>query len=77
MAGTTAKLRVVEAGEPRVVFGFEAARQARFIEVSGLPIRISTVDLIEIGAAFDTRTQQRLNRGDVLTIRTPGGGGYG
>jgi N-methylhydantoinase A len=33
-----------------VVFGFEAARQARFTEGSGLPIRISTVDLIEIGA---------------------------
>jgi N-methylhydantoinase A len=41
---------VVEGGEPEVVFGFEAARQARFIEGSGLPIRISTVDLIEIGA---------------------------
>ncbi len=32
MGGTTAKLCVVEAGEPQVVFGFEAARQARFIE---------------------------------------------
>ena len=50
MGGTTAKLCVVEHGEPQVVFGFEAARQARFIEGSGLPIRISTVDLIEIGA---------------------------
>lgn len=50
MGGTTAKLSVVEQGEPEVVFGFEAARQARFIEGSGLPIRISTVDLMEIGA---------------------------
>ncbi len=50
LGGTTAKLCVVEEGEPEVVFGFEAARQARFIEGSGLPIRISTVDLIEIGA---------------------------
>ncbi|MBV1799919.1 hydantoinase/oxoprolinase family protein [Siccirubricoccus sp. G192] len=50
LGGTTAKLCVVEHGEPEVVFGFEAARQARFIEGSGLPIRISTVDLIEIGA---------------------------
>jgi N-methylhydantoinase A len=50
LGGTTAKLCVVEGGEPEVVFGFEAARQARFIEGSGLPIRISTVDLIEIGA---------------------------
>lgn len=50
LGGTTAKLCVVEHGEPQVVFGFEAARQARFIEGSGLPIRISTVHLIEIGA---------------------------
>ena len=50
LGGTTAKLCVVEQGEPQIVFGFEAARQARFIEGSGLPIRISTVDLIEIGA---------------------------
>ena len=50
MGGTTAKLCVVEHGEPEVVFGFEAARQARFIEGSGLPIRIAAVDLIEIGA---------------------------
>ena len=50
LGGTTAKLCVVERGEPEVVFGFEAARQARFTEGSGLPIRISTVDLIEIGA---------------------------
>jgi N-methylhydantoinase A len=50
LGGTTAKLCVVEKGEPEIVFGFEAARQARFIEGSGLPIRISTVDLIEIGA---------------------------
>jgi N-methylhydantoinase A len=50
MGGTTAKLSVVEHGEPEIVFGFEAARQARFIEGSGLPIRISAVDLMEIGA---------------------------
>ncbi|MBR0828638.1 hydantoinase/oxoprolinase family protein [Bradyrhizobium manausense] len=50
LGGTTAKLCVIEEGEPDVVFGFEAVRQARFIEGSGLPIRISTVDLIEIGA---------------------------
>lgn len=58
MGGTTAKLCVVEAGEPQVVFGFEAARQARFIEGSGLPIRISTVDLIEIGAGGGSIARQ-------------------
>lgn len=50
MGGTTAKLCVVDGGEPLVAYGFEAARQKRFIEGSGLPLRISTVELIEIGA---------------------------
>lgn len=50
MGGTTAKLCLVEKGRPAIAFGFEAARQKRFAEGSGLPIRIATVDLIEIGA---------------------------
>ena len=50
MGGTTAKLSLVEEGEPLVAYAFEAARQKRFMEGSGLPIRISTVELIEIGA---------------------------
>ncbi len=50
MGGTTAKLSLVEAGEPLIATGFEAGRQKRFMEGSGLPIRISAVELIEIGA---------------------------
>jgi len=50
MGGTTAKLSLVENGAPRTAYAFEAARQKRFAEGSGLPIRISTVELIEIGA---------------------------
>ncbi len=50
MGGTTAKLCVVEDGEPSVTYLFEAARQKRFLKGSGMPIRISTVELIEIGA---------------------------
>src|SRR2546427_218099 len=50
MGGTTAKLSLVDGGEPRTAYSFEAARQKRFIEGSGLPIRISTLELIEIGA---------------------------
>jgi len=50
MGGTTAKLALVEGGTPRTAYSFEAARQKRFAEGSGLPIRISTVELIEIGA---------------------------
>ena len=50
MGGTTAKLCLIDGGEPLVAHGFEAGRQERFVEGSGLPIRISTIDLIEIGA---------------------------
>jgi N-methylhydantoinase A len=50
MGGTTAKLSLVEGGEPVTAYRFEAARQKRFIEGSGLPILISTIELIEIGA---------------------------
>ena len=50
MGGTTAKLSLVVGGEPLTAYSFEAARQKRFIEGSGLPMRISTIELIEIGA---------------------------
>src|SRR5262249_60324991 len=48
--GTTAKLSLVDGGEPLTAYHFEAARQKRFLEGSGFPIRISTIELIEIGA---------------------------
>ncbi len=50
MGGTTAKLAVVDDGKPEVAYHFEAAREKRFAEGSGLPIRTSTIELIEIGA---------------------------
>jgi N-methylhydantoinase A len=50
MGGTTAKLSLVDGGEPLTAYSFEAARQKRFVEGSGFPIRISTIELIEIGA---------------------------
>ncbi len=50
MGGTTAKLCLIDGEEPDIAYRFEAARERRFAEGSGLPIRISTVELIEIGA---------------------------
>ena len=50
MGGTTAKLCIVDNGIPLVAQGFEAGRTRRFMEGSGLPIRVPSVDLIEIGA---------------------------
>ncbi len=50
MGGTTAKLALVDDGEPHVDYHFEAAREKRFAEGSGLPLNISAIKLIEIGA---------------------------
>ena len=50
MGGTTAKASLVDGGEPLIAYRFEAAREKRFTEGSGLPIRTSTIELIEIGA---------------------------
>ncbi len=50
MGGTTAKLCLIDGEEPDIAYRFEAARERRFAEGSGLPIRISAVELIEIGA---------------------------
>ncbi len=50
MGGTTAKLSVVDDGEPLIAYRFEAAREKRFAEGSGLPVMISVIELIEIGA---------------------------
>jgi N-methylhydantoinase A len=50
MGGTTAKVSLVDKGEPSIAYSFEAARTKRFSEGSGLPLKISTIELIEIGA---------------------------
>src|SRR5690606_28600531 len=50
MGGTTAKLSIIEDNNPLVAHHFEAAREKRFARGSGLPINVSTVELIEIGA---------------------------
>jgi N-methylhydantoinase A len=50
MGGTTAKACLIERGRPSIGKEFEIARLQRFKKGSGLPIKISSVDLIEIGA---------------------------
>ena len=50
MGGTTAKLCLIEDGEPQQEAQFEADRIYRFKKGSGLPLRIPVIDLVEIGA---------------------------
>ncbi len=50
MGGTTAKLGLIEEGRAMRTNDFEVAHVHRFKRGSGIPVRISVVDLIEIGA---------------------------
>ncbi|MGZ9215159.1 MAG: hydantoinase/oxoprolinase family protein [Candidatus Binatia bacterium] len=50
MGGTTAKLCVIENGQPLKTHEFEVDRVYRFRKGSGLPVRIPVIDMIEIGA---------------------------
>ena len=50
MGGTTAKACLIEGGEPLRSNEFEVARVYRFKKGSGLPIKVSVIEMIEIGA---------------------------
>lgn len=50
IGGTTAKICFIENGEPKTNRHFEVARAWRDIKGSGLPIKVPTVELVEIGA---------------------------
>ena len=50
MGGTTAKICVIADGTPIMTTEFEVARLDRFKRGSGLPLRVSTIELLEIGA---------------------------
>lgn len=50
MGGTTAKMCLIEEGRPHLKHDFEAGRLRRFMQGSGLPLKVTVVDMIEIGA---------------------------
>ena len=50
MGGTTAKMCLIEDGEPEHATTFEAGRVKRFAHGSGIPLKVPVIDLIEIGA---------------------------
>lgn len=72
MGGTTAKLCVIEDNQPLITYRFEAARQKRFVQGSGLPIRIPTVQLMEIGAGGGSIA--RLDQLGMLQVGTDSAG---
>jgi N-methylhydantoinase A len=50
MGGTTAKVCLIDDGEPQTSRHFEIGRADRFMKGSGLPVRIPVIEMIEIGA---------------------------
>ncbi|MGI9317435.1 MAG: hydantoinase/oxoprolinase family protein, partial [bacterium] len=50
MGGTTAKICLIDNYRAKTTREFEAARSARFIKGSGLPLRMPVTEMIEIGA---------------------------
>ena len=49
MGGTTAKICVIDDGQPLIAHEFEVDRIYRFKKGSGLPIKLPVIELIEIG----------------------------
>ncbi len=50
MGGTTAKICLIDDGQPQTSRAFEVARIGRFKRGSGLPLRIPVIEMVEIGA---------------------------
>ncbi|HVB67694.1 MAG TPA: hydantoinase/oxoprolinase family protein [Acetobacteraceae bacterium] len=50
MGGTTAKICLIDDGQPQTSRSFEVARIGRFRKGSGLPLRIPVIEMVEIGA---------------------------
>ncbi len=50
MGGTTAKICLIDDGQPLMARTFEVDRQSRFMKGSGFPVRIPVIEMVEIGA---------------------------
>ena len=50
MGGTTAKICLIDGGQPQSSRTFEVDRVYRFTKGSGLPLRIPVIEMVEIGA---------------------------
>jgi N-methylhydantoinase A len=66
MGGTTAKMCLIENGQPEHSQTFEAGRVRRFRQGSGIPLKVPVIDLIEIGAGGGSIA--RLDRMGLLKV---------
>ena len=63
MGGTTAKICLIDHGEPLLSRQFEVDRAHRFMKGSGMPVKIPVVEMVEIGAGGGSIAQvDSLNR---------------
>jgi N-methylhydantoinase A len=81
MGGTTAKICLIDDGEPQHSRTFEVARQYRFLKGSGLPLRIPVIEMVEIGAGggsiASVDTLSRVGVGPESAGAEPGPACYG
>jgi N-methylhydantoinase A len=81
MGGTTAKMCLIDNGRPIVKHDFEAGRLSKFKQGSGLPLKITVIDMIEIGsgggsiAALDTMGLMKVGPRSATSV--PGPVAYG
>lgn len=66
MGGTTAKLCVIDDGEPLITHEFEVDRVYRLRPGSGLPVKVPVIDMIEIGVGGGSIA--RVNALGLLTV---------
>jgi N-methylhydantoinase A len=81
MGGTTAKICLIDDGQPHFSRTFEVARQYRFLKGSGIPIRIPVVEMVEIGAGggsiASVDSMSRIHVGPQSAGSEPGPACYG
>lgn len=81
IGGTTAKICFIRDGNPQTTRRFEVARAWRDVKGSGLPVRVPTVELVEIGAGGGSiagvDTLGRLKVGPRSAGSDPGPAAYG
>ena len=81
MGGTTAKLCIVDDGQPLSSRHFEVARSYRFRRGSGLPVRVPVIEMVEIGAGggsvASVDSMSRITVGPQSAGSEPGPASYG
>src|SRR6267378_2042590 len=78
MGGTTAKICLIDHGEPQHSRTFEVARQYRFLKGSGLPLRIPVIEMVAGGGSIaSVDSLSRVHVGPESAGAEPGPASYG